>query len=140
MGRWWLPPSLNCDESCEFVYAHGSFVHQKCYNYALTNLLFGLCKFIWIIDLLVIRLRPHPEAWTHPFHFEVLWVKERTPTPSVVFVFKLAFESFKEFKVVSSNFNKCFQIIGNLNQVLLISLMRHKKGFNHYYIQMSVPE
>jgi uncharacterized protein YehS (DUF1456 family) len=23
---------------------------QKCSNYALTNLLFGLCRFVWIID------------------------------------------------------------------------------------------
>ncbi len=26
--------------------AHGSFVPQKCSNYALTNLLFGLCRFV----------------------------------------------------------------------------------------------
>jgi len=31
-------------ESYEFVFVHGSSVHQKYYNYALTNLLFGLCK------------------------------------------------------------------------------------------------
>jgi hypothetical protein len=43
--RWWLPPSPNYGRSCEFVYAHGSSVHQKCSNYALTNL-FGLCKLI----------------------------------------------------------------------------------------------
>jgi hypothetical protein len=29
-GRWWLPPSLGHGESCKSVYAHGSFVHQKC--------------------------------------------------------------------------------------------------------------
>jgi hypothetical protein len=28
---------------CEFVFARGLFVHQKCSNYALANLLFGLC-------------------------------------------------------------------------------------------------
>ncbi len=28
-GRWWLPPSLGHDESCEFVFARGSFVHQS---------------------------------------------------------------------------------------------------------------
>jgi len=37
-------PSTGCGEFCEFVCARGSFVHQKCSNYALTNLLFGLCK------------------------------------------------------------------------------------------------
>ncbi len=40
-GRWWFPPSLGCDESCEFMFARGSFMQQKCSNYALTNLLFG---------------------------------------------------------------------------------------------------
>jgi len=28
-------------------------VHQKCFNYALTNLLFGLCRSVWMIELLV---------------------------------------------------------------------------------------
>jgi hypothetical protein len=28
-------------DSYEFVFAHGSSVHQKCSNYALTNLLFS---------------------------------------------------------------------------------------------------
>jgi hypothetical protein len=42
--RWWLPPSSGRGESCESVYARASFVHQKCSNYALTNLLFGLCR------------------------------------------------------------------------------------------------
>jgi hypothetical protein len=31
-------------ESFESVFACGSSVHQKCSNYALTNLLFGLCR------------------------------------------------------------------------------------------------
>jgi hypothetical protein len=39
-----FPPSPGRGESCESVFAHGSSVHQKCSNYALTNLLFGLCK------------------------------------------------------------------------------------------------
>jgi hypothetical protein len=41
-----LPQSLGHGESFEFVYACGLSVHQKCSNYALTNLLFGLCRFI----------------------------------------------------------------------------------------------
>jgi hypothetical protein len=68
-GRWCLPPSLHHVESCDFVYGHGSsmcvrgsFVHQKCSNYVVTNLLFGLSKSIWIIDTLVTRLCPHFEA------------------------------------------------------------------------------
>ncbi len=32
--------------------AQGSSLHQKCYNYALTNLLFGLCMSMWVIKLL----------------------------------------------------------------------------------------
>ncbi len=60
-GRWWLPPSSGRDESCEFVFAYDSSVHQKCFNYALTNLLFGLCKFMWIIKLFVIFPSPIPK-------------------------------------------------------------------------------
>ncbi len=33
----------------------------KCFNYALTNLLFGLCRSMWVIDLLVNLLSPIPE-------------------------------------------------------------------------------
>jgi hypothetical protein len=35
---------------------------SKCSNYALTNLLFGLCKSVWVIGLLVNLPSPHPEA------------------------------------------------------------------------------
>jgi hypothetical protein len=45
-GRWWLPPSSSRGEFCESVFARGSSMHQKCSNYAPTNLLFGLCKFM----------------------------------------------------------------------------------------------
>jgi hypothetical protein len=65
-GRWWLPPNLGRGESCEFIYVHGSSMHQKCFNYALTNLLLGLCTSIWIIDLLVTCPSPHPKTPTHP--------------------------------------------------------------------------
>jgi len=43
-GRWWHPPSLGHGEYCEFVFVNGLFVHQRCSNYALTNLLFDLCR------------------------------------------------------------------------------------------------
>ncbi len=39
-----FPPSPSRGESCEsceFGFARGSSVHQKCFNYALTNLLFA---------------------------------------------------------------------------------------------------
>jgi hypothetical protein len=39
-------PNLGCDESFESVYAYGLFMHQKCSNHTLINLLFGLCKFV----------------------------------------------------------------------------------------------
>jgi hypothetical protein len=36
-GRCWVSPSPSRGESCEFVFARGSFVHQKCSSYALIN-------------------------------------------------------------------------------------------------------
>jgi hypothetical protein len=96
-GRWWFPPSLSHGESCESMYAHGLSVHQKCSNYALTNLLFGLCRSMWIINLLIIHPSPHPRALVCPSTPEVLQARECTPTPSfIVFTFNLAFGSFKE--------------------------------------------
>jgi hypothetical protein len=53
---------LGHGELCEFVYAYGLFVHQKWSNYALTNLLFGLCRSIWIIDPLIISHSPYFEV------------------------------------------------------------------------------
>jgi hypothetical protein len=56
----------------------------KCSNYALTNLLFGLCKFMWVSELLVNLPSPISEL-------------QHTPTPpSVVFTFRLVVESIKE--------------------------------------------
>jgi hypothetical protein len=88
-GRWWLPPSLSHDESCESMFARGLSVHEKCFNYTLTNLLFGLCKFMWIIDLLITHHNPHPRAPTRPSTLEVLWVRKCTPTPCPFIVFTL---------------------------------------------------
>ncbi len=51
-------------------------MHQKCSNYALTNLFFGLCRFMWVIDLLVTLLNPYPEASTRPSTPKVLWARE----------------------------------------------------------------
>jgi len=64
--RWWLPPMLGRVESCESVYVHGSSMHQKCSNYALTNLLFSLCRSKWIIDSFIIHPNPHPRGPTYP--------------------------------------------------------------------------
>ncbi len=65
---WWLPPSPNHGEFYESMYACDLFMHQKCSNYALTNLLFSLCRSIWIIDLLATRCNPYPRALTCPFY------------------------------------------------------------------------
>jgi len=53
--------SLGHGVSCESVFARGSSVHQKCSNYALTNLLFCLCKSVWVIDCLSHFLVPIAE-------------------------------------------------------------------------------
>jgi len=47
-------------------------MHQRCSSYALTNLLFRLCKSVWVIKLIVNHLSPHPGAPTCPFTLEVL--------------------------------------------------------------------
>jgi hypothetical protein len=80
-----------------WIYVCSWFVHapkglQPCTN----QLVFGLCRFMWIIDPLIIRSNPCLRALAHPSTFEVLWVKEHTPNACTIFTFKLAFESFKE--------------------------------------------
>jgi len=94
----WLPPSSSHGESCESMFVHVSSMHQKCSNYALTNLLFGLYKSMWIIDLLVIHPNPHPKALARPSTFKVLQAKEQTPTlyPFVVFTFGFVIEFIKK--------------------------------------------
>jgi len=73
-------------------------MHQKCSNYALTNLLFGLCKFVWIIDLFVTCFSPHPGTLTCLSTFKALWIRECIPTLSfVIFMFGFTFEFYKEF-------------------------------------------
>jgi len=66
-----------------------SSLHQKYSNYALINLLFGLCRSIWIIDLLVTLPSPHLRTPTRPSTSKVQQTKERAPTPYpfVVFTF-----------------------------------------------------
>ncbi len=80
-------PNPSYDEFCESMYTRCSFVHQKCSNYALTNLLFGLCVSIWIIDTLATHLNPlfdlwnavnegkYPNSLFYCFHFETcIWI------------------------------------------------------------------
>jgi len=70
----------------------------KCSNYALTNLFLGLCRFVWVSEVLVNLHSPHPEALEHPSTPKMLWTNEHAPTlsPSVVFTFGLVIESIKE--------------------------------------------
>jgi hypothetical protein len=93
-----FPSSLGCGESCESMFARGLSVHQRCFSCTLTNLLFGLCRSVWVIDLLINLPNPHPEALAHPSTPEMLWTRERAPTPSlsIVFIFGLIVESIKE--------------------------------------------
>jgi len=90
-------PSLSCGEFYESLYARGSSMHQKCSNYVLTNLLFGLCRSVWIIDPLIIHLNFHFRTSARPSTHEVLWIREHTFTfsPSVVFTFGLTIESIQ---------------------------------------------
>ncbi len=79
-------------------------MHQKCSNYALTNLLFGLCKFEWIIDPFITCPSPHPGTPTCLITPKVLWVRECTSTfyPSAIFTFGFTIESIKELEGSSS--------------------------------------
>jgi len=76
----------------------------KCSNYALTNLLFGLCRCMWVIELLVNLPSPHPRASTRPSTPEVLQTRKCVPTPSpfAIFTFGLVVRSIKELGGVST--------------------------------------
>ncbi len=82
-------PSPSRGESCEFVFARGSSVHQRCFNYALTNWWFGLCRSMWVIKLLVTLPSPHPGTLTRPSTPKVLWTKECAPTFDPFAIFTL---------------------------------------------------
>ncbi len=74
-------------------------MHQKCFNYALINLLFSLCRSIWIIDSLVIHPNLHFRALARLFYPQSATNYEMYPNSffSVIFAFGFTFESFKEF-------------------------------------------
>jgi hypothetical protein len=72
----------------------------KCSNYTLTNLLFGLCKSTWVIDLLVNLPSPHPKLQHAPLPSKCCEPKS-TPQlffPFFAFTFGLAVESIKELR------------------------------------------
>jgi hypothetical protein len=98
-GGGGFPSSLGRGESYESMFAHGSSVHQKCFSYALTNLLFSLCKSMWIIDSLVIHPSPHSGTPGCPSSPEVLRTKECAPIPCPFIAFTLGFvvETIQKF-------------------------------------------
>jgi hypothetical protein len=57
--------------------------------YVLTNLLFGFCKSMWVIDLLVILHSPHPKAPARPSTPKMLQTREHAPIPCPSDVFTL---------------------------------------------------
>jgi hypothetical protein len=67
-GKMVVSPQIQGMMSLVNVYARGLFVHQKCSIYALINLLFYLCRSVWIIGPLVIRLSCHLGASAHPLY------------------------------------------------------------------------
>jgi hypothetical protein len=71
-GPWWVLWIRRCSW---FVRA------PKCSNYSLTKSLFGLCRFVWVIKLLVNLPSPHPEALTRPSTPKVQRTREPAPTP-----------------------------------------------------------
>jgi len=88
-GPWWVLWVCVCPW---FVRA------PKCSSYTLTNLLFDLCRFVWVINLLINLPSPRPRAPTRPFTFEMMRMKVRTPTPSpsAIFTFGFTIESIEE--------------------------------------------
>jgi hypothetical protein len=94
------PPSPGHGESCESVLAHGSSEHQKCFSYALTNLLFGLCMFVWVIDYLSFFLIASQSSNTSLYPWSVM-SQGGHPTSSsfIVFTFGLAIRSIRSLGV-----------------------------------------
>jgi hypothetical protein len=85
-----------------WVYVCPWFVRAlKCSSYALTNLLFGLCRSVWVIKLLINLPSPHPGAPARPSTPEMLRAKEHTPTffPFAIYTFGLAMNPSKNLGV-----------------------------------------
>ncbi len=99
------------DESCESLYAYGLSVHQKSSNYTLTNLLFGLFKFVWIIGPLVIHRSPHSWTFTRPFTPELLQIRECT----LIFFLFLLFSLWNSHLSFSKNVGGVWAWLGFLH-------------------------
>ncbi len=62
-------------------------VARPCTNYALTNILFSLCKSVRIIELLVTLPNPHLGALARPSTPKMLEARECAPTFELSIVF-----------------------------------------------------
>jgi hypothetical protein len=87
-------PCKACARGCPYWVRHITFI-----QFALTTFFSWLCKLIssWTFTCEFI-LVPILELQHAPLTPKVLWVKERTLTPFVVFTFELTFEFFKQFR------------------------------------------
>jgi hypothetical protein len=107
--------NLGCGESYESMFGHGEFVHQKCSNNALTNLLFGLSRSMWIVNLFITHPNPHPKALAQLFTPKMLRAEEHASNFLSFRCFhrRLTFESIKELESVS-----CFIVVVSNNAII----------------------
>ncbi len=82
-------------------------------SYALTNLLFGLWRSVWVIDLLVTLPSPYFGALVHPSTPEVLQAREHTPTfhSSIVFTLDSHFSLLRSLGLRHATFSYSMIII-----------------------------
>ncbi len=82
-GSWWVLWVRVCPW----------LVHApKCSNYTLNNLLFGLCKYLWIIHFLVNLPSPHLKAPARPFT-SPKYSKPRSAPQFLLFLMSSPFDS-----------------------------------------------
>jgi hypothetical protein len=81
-GRWWLPPSPGCGESCESKLAVACPNTKGTLESELTNLWLGECKFEWVFEKLVTPPTPIPKLQHAPLPLLVLKIKSVPRTPN----------------------------------------------------------
>ncbi len=92
-GSWWVLWICVCSWIIRAL---------RCSNYALINLLFDLCRSVWIKKFLINLPSPHLGTPAHPSTPKVMRTRDHAPTlPSNVFTFRLAIKSIKELGGVS---------------------------------------
>jgi hypothetical protein len=118
-GKALASPSPGHGECCESLYARSSFVHQKCSNYALINLLFRLCR--CVNDWLTCHLFQF-SSWSSGMPFLSLKCCELGSILQLFFlllflVLDLHFDSCKECENGSHEKN---EYIGNWSPITLL--------------------